>query len=325
LTVSAVSLALRGERGVSEATRARIQETAVRMGYRPDPALHVLTDLRWHRDTTLRRPNLAVYLPVDPWKSGENTALFVIEGVKTAATSLGYGVELVFEEEHPDPEKLAPSLLARGVQALLILFTARWHQWRPALDPAAFAAIALGSVPPELGLHQVRVNFYQATRESWSRLQAKGYQRIGFCHVASKPPAEIDERRMACIEWLQRHETEAAYRVPIFNLRTKSEAQFKKWLDRYEPEVILSTVPNLPVLERCITGQRPHYTLAANTRVPGMTNSLQEVGKAAVAMADAQFRLGNRGKPTVPQTLLIASSWQDQPSEIPTLGQADTR
>lgn len=45
-----VSLALHGRRGVSDARRQEILAIAKRLGYRPDPALRALSNIRWGRD-----------------------------------------------------------------------------------------------------------------------------------------------------------------------------------------------------------------------------------------------------------------------------------
>ena len=55
LSMQSISLALRDQRGVSEATRARVKAHAASLGYQPDAGLRALADYRTER-TSRRQP-----------------------------------------------------------------------------------------------------------------------------------------------------------------------------------------------------------------------------------------------------------------------------
>jgi transcriptional regulator with XRE-family HTH domain len=65
VSVAAVSLALRGRKGVSEATRARVEAVARELGYTLDPAASLLAAHRRRVRNPLRRPLIA-------WLGGSN-------------------------------------------------------------------------------------------------------------------------------------------------------------------------------------------------------------------------------------------------------------
>lgn len=111
LNISAmtVSRALRGDRGVSEETRARVQEYARRVNYQPDLVARSLVAKRSHV-LGIIIPDLRDFFWLD-----------TVVGVERAARSAGYHVLLTHSDGSPELERSEIwTLMSRRVDALLI-------------------------------------------------------------------------------------------------------------------------------------------------------------------------------------------------------------
>lgn len=89
-----VSMALRNDRRLPAATRARIRQCAAELGYRPDPMLSALSSYR-AAIRPLRTPStIAFVTDVDPAeiRNGRAHGQF-LSGVREGAESLGYKVD----------------------------------------------------------------------------------------------------------------------------------------------------------------------------------------------------------------------------------------
>ena len=97
LSQQAVSLALRGARGVGETTRGRVRARAAELGYQPDPALRALADYRtrgrpianrWNQVALLHNWTTEGGLLENPFYAGWFREL------KTAARERGMAIEV---------------------------------------------------------------------------------------------------------------------------------------------------------------------------------------------------------------------------------------
>ena len=306
LTVAAVSMALRGKPGVSEATRGKVEAVAKRLGYEPDPALHVLTDLRWGREGRRKAPNMAVYTEKKNWSPFFRE---VATGIEKAARELGYGLELICEERYPDPRRLARLLKARGVSAVLIGFHGNNPTWQPQLDLADFSAVAIGSAPRGWPTHQVRLNFFQIMELAWEEVRALGYRRIGYCHSAGKPPAEVDVRRLSFYQYIQDTVVPVGDRIPAINILTWDADAFQRWLEEWQPDAVISSIGSRSEEMTALLARTPLFSLNTDGGIPGIDRSPAQVGVSAVRFADTLYRQGERGLPPTPNILLISGRW----------------
>lgn len=118
-----MALALRNSPKIRQATREKIQASAARLGYRPDPALTALNAYR----KTVRSPHYQATLAwLNNWPRQEDllandTFREYFEGANARARELGYRLETFWlhEEGLPLP-KLGRVLKARGIQGLLL-------------------------------------------------------------------------------------------------------------------------------------------------------------------------------------------------------------
>jgi len=203
LTRPAVSMALNGKPGVSEATRQSVLAVAERLGYRPDPALRVLSDLRWEKPAA-HTVAFAIYTRT---RDRPTFLTRVLDGFEKECERRQIMVERYAETDYRNPDRLVQVLRARGTDGVLIGFEGRKAEWRPRPDFSEFAVVGTGSMPPGLHYHQVRLNHFRMIEEAWEKIVRLGYHRIGFIHIAGDPPSEVDRRRLAFHYLVQEVET----------------------------------------------------------------------------------------------------------------------
>ncbi|MFF4580564.1 LacI family DNA-binding transcriptional regulator [Streptomyces sp. NPDC001373] len=219
---SAVSFALNGKPGVSEATRARIRRVAEELGWRPNSAARALSGARSGAvGLVLARPAhtlgaesffLRLVSGIQEVLSAAGTALLfqVVEDVEAeCAVYRRWWAErrvdgvLVVDPRTRDPR---PPLLSRlGLPAVVIGGGAGtppgpWHPEDPAPPGAAPPAGAAGTGAGEAaasGLAAVRADDARAMTEVLDHLHGLGHRRI--VHIAGLPGLAHTARRVAAL------------------------------------------------------------------------------------------------------------------------------
>jgi LacI family transcriptional regulator len=120
---SAVSLALRNDPRISEATRSRIHKIAKEMGYHRNPVVdNLMSQLRAGRRSGFQA-NLAL-VNCAPYEDLNSNHTFgrLREGVLERSKNLGYGVE-EFWLQKPDlrPQRLQQILETRGIRGIILI------------------------------------------------------------------------------------------------------------------------------------------------------------------------------------------------------------
>lgn len=188
LSVQAVSLALRGARGVSAQTREKVRAYAEQIGYRPDAALRALADFRAEQQQASNRWNHIAL--VHDWKSEEAFASDrhfsqMLDTITKEAELRGIHVERVWLGPGSRRADAAfRQLYHRGITGVIVA--------PPAIDPSPsvikvprhrFQAVSLGPHHYYPDLHTVNVDYYENLRLAWSVLQARGCRRIGLAYL----------------------------------------------------------------------------------------------------------------------------------------------
>lgn len=189
---SLVSLAIRGDAGVSEGTRARILQVADELGYRSN---------RWASSLVRGRSQLVGVLLTD-LRNAYHTD--VVVGVEDAATDLG--LEVIVSHGRRDPDLLTErleSLLRLGVDGIVVV---------SAHTPPEVLAKAAAQTPtvvvgrprtlPE-GVSQVSNHDELGARLAVEHLVGLGHRRIAYLQASDSPAAVA--RRTSYEEALQAH------------------------------------------------------------------------------------------------------------------------
>lgn len=194
---SLVSLAIRNERGVSEATRHRILQVAEEIGYRSN---------HWARSLVAGRTGLIGVL-LNELGNPHNTD--VVEAVEDVAAQDGLGV--VVSHGKQDPSILAQRLQAMRQLGLDGFVVVSAHvpggELRAAAQQAPTVVIANPYELPE-NVSQVRNDDASGARQAVEHLLARGHTRIGFLAASESRTTRV--RAQAYEDVMAEHDLEAS-------------------------------------------------------------------------------------------------------------------
>jgi LacI family transcriptional regulator len=310
---STVSRALRGDRRISEAERARIGEIALRMGYRPNPMITALMQqVRQTRPHAFQSVLAWVVLGWDrkDWeKIGYRVATYT--GASQRAAALGYSLEPFFLEERPPTSSAFLDVLAaRGIRGLLLDVPPSWkdyENWR--WD--GFTGVTVGFRLGAPALHFVGNDLFAATWSMLNKLEGMGYRRIGLAVDAS--PNQMTRFRI--IGGFQAYQIE---RVPkgrqIEVWQSTGKQSFSEWLERNRPDIVVCD-HDRPAWAWWQGGSIPGYCPVAaveTTRgsdVMGTVLDPADMGRAAVDLLTAHLIRNETGIPPIQKGSLLEPSW----------------
>jgi LacI family transcriptional regulator len=312
-----VSRALRNDPRVSPELAEKIRSTAERLGYRPNPLVSALMSQRRRKTPSPYEPVLGFvtrFQTRDGWKRVRLYREF-FDGAGRTASKHGYQLqEFWLGEPGMTSKRLSQVLRTRSIHGL-ILAPLPEPRGRVDLEWEHFCSITLGYSIAQPGLHRVCNHQFRSIQQLLARLRELGYRRP--CLAL---PKSLDDRVLH--QWLggflvdQTNFKSAP--LPVF-LRADEkwmQAPFARWLNRYEPDVVIGQQKELFVwIEQ--SGRRipqdigfAHLDCSApNGRVSGIYQNGPEVGAASADTLVAMLQRNEHGLPTLPHTLLIEGSW----------------
>ncbi len=185
VSLKSVSRVINDEVGASPETRDRVLRAARSLGYRRNDAAHAL------RRSDGRSASVGLVLEdiANPFASALNRA---VEEVASAQGSL---VLAVSTNADPDREEsLVYRLLARGVDALVIMSCRRDHQFlQPEIDRGV-PVVFVDRPPRRLACSAVRVANSKGAHDGTTHLISHGHRRIAF--LGDRPSLYTADERM---------------------------------------------------------------------------------------------------------------------------------
>jgi LacI family transcriptional regulator len=321
VTKMAVSLALRGQGRLREATRERIRALAAEMGYVPDPALRALNTHRQQLKTADKGEVIAFLVDGpdrEPWKEQLFVRSFK-EGLEAGARQLGYRVVPFWAGDAPG-KSLERVLLARGIRSVVLAPEPQLQEQRIPLDLdwSRFSVVRLGRTHKDIQVPSVTHDHFGGMRMVFKELLARGYTRPALVHP-ERVEARVEHRYSAAFQFLQR-ELPAKDRLPLLlssEVRV-GEAAFLQYGERNRPDVCISS--DSTVL---------HYMRQAGMTVPrdggfvsldvqdnqpsvsGIRQDLRAVGAAGANLIDLLIRTNMRGTTPTDYKIVLGGSWQE--------------
>lgn len=333
-----VACALGNRKEVSQKRREEILRVAAEMGYTPDPHLCALANYR-RKIAPAKFQGVIVW--VNHWKQPEQLRRFseferYWQGAAQTAAKFGFKLEEVRWPEDCSPKRFEGILQARGVEGVLIPPHNQPLDWED-FDWGRFSVVRFGLSVPSPESNLVTSDQFRSMIMAVTRIHEYGYQRIGLA-----ADTDLDEHlggnHYGGYAWAQkqlkiRHAispfpaSAALYRIaPEKELR-----KLQRWLERFEPDAILTTQAYLPDLLIKLGRQIPKDMAVAGTSVcdipvsAGIDQRSTEIGRIAMEMLIKQINVGERGVSATPGRILIESRWQDgdsvprrrQPTAVP--------
>ena len=314
---STISLALRNHPSIPPATRDRIHELARRSGYRIDPLVATLmAQLRLSRKKRATE-TLAYLTNWDSewgWKKHPNEPDFYAGACRRAA-ELGYEVEHFWAlEPGLTQSRLSRILYARGIRGVIIapLLRARGHL---SLDWKHFAAATISTTVYKPDIHRCSHLHYNGMVTALRSLKHRGYRRIGLAALSAHDKRVNHGWQAAFL--FQNHNTPASRRIPPYLAADWKKDGFRKWLEKYSPDVVLSNAENPYFLLRDLGYRIPQDIAYANldvqpgTPYSGIDQLASEVGAGAVDLVAIQLQNNELGLPRHPRAVHIQGQWVD--------------
>lgn len=310
-----ISRALRGDRGISAQTQARIRELANQHNYRPDPVISkLMSRLRKSRFADLEPLAwLTTYDTIGGWKSNPGTCE-IYKGAVEQAYKLGYRLE-EFSLKTPGmtPKRLGSILYNRSIRGI-VLAPMLEHGDIHDFPWQHFATVCCGHSLQSPALNRVSVDQFEALRLAWAELVLRGYQRIGLC-VSATDNTRIGQRWEGAL-LLESCAIAQAQQVPAMLTDDWSVQTFSRWFEQHRPDVVLSLPGTLEWMKE-LNIRVPQdcgfalLRLDQMTEQAGVDHHFRDIGASAVALVASDLNTNQLGIPANRKSLSVECSWHD--------------
>lgn len=319
LSTQAVSLALRGRRGVSEATRRRVWDLAAARGYAPDPGLRALAEYRTRTATRAARWHQVALLHNWPSERGLFSDPFYacwFRELEKAAGARGVRVEPFWLG--PDGKRIPlvfRTLRNRGITGIFLA--------PPALtaDPPAmriprggFQMVTFGPEQLYPELHTVQFDFYENLRLAWRVLRERGRRRIGLVYARHQGWRTGHAWRAAFLVEQLLDGCPPGERMPLelTGSGERQRAQYRSWLRRGRYDAVISSV-RWPEGIRSGTQPAPEIALfnVMDSGMQGIDLNLPQMARSAVELLNLEMQRSLVKEQALPFRVHIPGRWVD--------------
>lgn len=319
-----VSLALRGDRQVTEATRERIEEISHRLGYQRNPLMsHLMAVLRQQSPVSYRC-NLAL---VNAHRDQQaftvhNTIPAYVKGCLRRAKARGYRFDEFWLH---DPALTGPRLdrilRTRGIRGLII--NGLFHDqhlpdtFREIWD--RYPAVVTGVRTTDPALPFACVDHHEAVFDAMENVRRLGYRRPGLV-LLNRIDRLVDNRFSSAFR-LAQSGADSADVIPPFTYcgdDIPRLSAFRDWMKAHNPDVILTLHPNVRDWLASMDLRAPediglvaleHHRDCADWA--GMNQHNDIAGEAAVDMVGTLMQTNEFGSNVAPRATLIGATWVD--------------
>lgn len=316
---STVANALKDSLQNSNKTRERIKRIAQEMGYRANPlvAAHFANVRR--ADSSGGFKATLGYLADSPQQEVAKQThphYLAYAGARDRASELGFGLD-VFCYEAP---KLSWSRLRKILQSRNIhgVVFAPHIQSQMSLDFEwdDFSVSMIGGSITYPKYHRVEFDHLSNMEELIGRIKVGDSERVGLAL-----PGAIDDRvrhqfRLAYGVFQEKRKDALA--IPIFVSPEWTEAEFSRWYEEYEPEVIVTVFDDVRRWLRSMGKGVPEdvrlytpVTMEDALDYTGFYLPLEMLGRAAVDSVTGQLFRNERGLPGSRYITMIMGDWRD--------------
>ena len=314
---STVSLALRDSPRIAKATRARVKETAVAMGYRVNPYLSALMRSRSQGADPGKPPVIALVTAgktPDESTYGHNVREF-IRGCNTVAEDLGIRTEHFWLGDATlTAERLNRMLCSRGIPGAVLLSSGRSrakmdHPWHD------LAIVRYGILERFPVYDWVQANHHGNMERLLAILRGEGLQRIGF---AMDTPYGYDNLN----PWLSIYVLEQWSLPPRKRLKPWLDPEptfegFQAWLDKEKPDAVVCVRPSKILGWLDQLGLRVPEDIGVATlgtaevggSISGIVENARTSSKLACEMLLDRIHKSQMGQQETPRHVTVSGQW----------------
>ncbi len=316
---STVSLALRNDPRLLEATRQRIQAIAEKLGYKANPTVAALmAQLRASRTQKFQATLGLINASSERDKLSEfQTFRDWVSGCKHRGSQLGYALdEFWLWEPGIDAKRLANILNSRGIRGLIVTGVLNDGLLSAEFSPiwTQFACVVVGVRTTRPKLHCASNDQYATSLDSFQEAIALGYQRPGL--VIERKVDENLNGRFSAGFLMGQLQLSAANRIPTCDFNREDPKSFEEWFSKHQPDVIITLHAELkawlPKLKITVPEQVGLIHLDRNvdmTDWAGMNQNNDHVGVAALDMLVGALHRAEFGIPSFAKSMMIESDW----------------
>ncbi len=314
-----VSLSLRDNPRIPQATRDRVKAIARELNYRTNPLVSALMQVR-RLGKPVKHASMA-YVTNYPtrygWRPEHHDRPDFFPGAVARAEDFGYKLEHFWlAEPGMTPHRFCEILSARGINGLII---GRLPPGQNSLDLEwdRFSCVALGMTLRSPVLHHVTENHFNTVRQTMDRCLERGYRRVGFVISDNQDSPRVGDRWLGAYLRHQLHLPQRE-RLPVCPGNPTDEATFRTWFSRYKPDALL--VNNASLLLHWL--KRLGRQVPRDVGVVGLEHRREmactgvhydpaKIGALAVEMLIGLMHRNETGVPTVQHEVLLTGEWQE--------------
>ncbi len=325
VSLSTVSLVLRGRPHTSETMNQRVREVAERMGWKPNPMVSAwLSHVRRGQHTS----HYATLAYMVNYEGGVDALLndpkrFILRaywnGARTRAASRGYHLE-AFDYRALGARRVNSILYNRNIQGVVLApldqdFSGFELNWE---------AFALGTIAYSLSepqIHRAANHHFHTVTLCMENLYARGYRRMGLAIPRSSNARSGGLFLGAYLATIHECQGVEAIKPFIPDPPSFTRRHFEIWLKEQKPDVVMALhtlVPQwLGELGYSLPGDIGYAHLDLPTReemhlpYAGIDQQPERIGAAVIDLVTAQIDRNERGIPDSPKISLVESRWVD--------------
>lgn len=323
---SAVSLAMRNDPRIPEATRLRIQKIAEEMGYRRNPVVDsLMTQLRAGRQPTFQANLGLINCSPERDLAKNHTFRRLREGVARRAEVLGYGIE-EFWLQQPEmrPQRLKQIVETRGIRGLILI---------AALSPDTidrgyvdfwydFACAVIGVTHLNNRLNCSSNDQYLTARRATQRVLEFGYKRPML--VVPEDDDALLEDKFSAGFYSGIRALEAKNQLKAVSLDVDDPGPALLAIRQSKPDVVITNKSELygALQDDGVSIPRDLGLVHLDwhdglPNIAGMRQNNRVVGSAGVDLVVGQLQKNEFGSQEFPKVVQIESFWVDGPSVKP--------
>jgi len=316
ISQSAVSLALRNSPEVSPALCKRVQKSAEKMGYRPDP---MLASLIQYRHDKRSHPIAAELAWINCWPNPKQLHSFreldlYWQGATAEAERAGYRLEEFVVNAQLSPARLQQILTTRAIRGILIPPHSTNPDWK-GFQWDHFCVIRFGLSLPTPKTHVITSDQYANAELAYLNIINLGYRCPGYVGNQGDPVYW----RFALGFLAREFRRDPTNVVPTLFLnkanRAESLKQLSIWIKKHRIDAIFSPASGMQQLLTDLGYRVPDDIGLATTSIldgnadTGINQNSEEIGKAAIQLLISLINHSEYGIPAVCREVLVEGTW----------------